>query len=43
MVGEEEQPLEKTVEEITRETEEEIARADHLAREARTGKRHSGL
>jgi hypothetical protein len=40
MVGEGEQPLEKTVEEITREAEEEISWAAHLAR---TRKSHNGL
>jgi hypothetical protein len=34
---------EKTVEEIQREAEEEIARAAHLAKEAERGKRHNGL
>jgi hypothetical protein len=40
MVGEGEQPPEKTVEEITREIEEEIA---HVASLAKMGKRHNGL
>jgi hypothetical protein len=40
MVGEGEQPLEKTIEEITREVEEEIARA---ARLVRTGKKHNNM
>jgi hypothetical protein len=40
MVGEGEQPPEKTVEEITREIKEEIT---HVASLAKTGKRHNGL
>jgi hypothetical protein len=40
MVGEGEQPPEKTVEEIAREAEVEIAWATHLAE---TGKRHNGM
>jgi hypothetical protein len=43
MVGEGEQPPEKTTEEIAREDEEEITRTTHLAREARIGKRCNGL
>jgi hypothetical protein len=47
MVGNGEQPLEKTAEEIQREAEKEIARTAHLAREldqARNrGKKHNGM
>jgi hypothetical protein len=43
IVGQGEEPHEKTVEEIQREVEEEIARAAHLARDAERGKRHNGL
>jgi hypothetical protein len=43
MVGRGEEPPEKTVEEIQREAEEEIARAACLARDAKNGKRHNGL
>jgi hypothetical protein len=43
MVGEGEEPLEKTVKEIQREAEEEIARAACLARDAKKGKRHNGM
>jgi hypothetical protein len=38
MVGDGEQPRNKTIEEIAREAEDEIAEAAHLAR---TGKRHN--
>jgi hypothetical protein len=43
IVGQGEEPHEKTVEEIQREVEEEIARAARLARDAERGKRHNGL
>jgi hypothetical protein len=43
MVGNGEEPQEKTVEEIQREAEEEITHATHLAREAEKGKRHNSL
>jgi hypothetical protein len=43
MMGNGEKPLEKTVEEIQREAEEEIALAACLAKEAERGKRHNGL
>jgi hypothetical protein len=43
MVGNEEEPPEKTVEEIQREAEEEIARAARLAREDESGMRHNDL
>jgi hypothetical protein len=43
MVGNGEELLEKTVEEIQREADEEIARATRLAREAKRGKRHNDL
>jgi hypothetical protein len=38
-----EEPLEKTVEEIQWEAEEEIACVAHLAKEAERGKKHNGL
>jgi hypothetical protein len=38
MVGHGDQPPEKTAEEIQREVEEEIARAAHLARDAKKGR-----
>jgi hypothetical protein len=41
MVGNGEELLDKTVKEIQRETEEEIARVARLAREAKRGKRHN--
>jgi hypothetical protein len=43
MVGQGEEPPEKTIEEIQREVEEEIAWAAHLARDAERGKRHNSL
>jgi hypothetical protein len=43
MVGNREELPEKTVEEIQREADEEIARAAHLARKAKRGKRHHDL
>jgi hypothetical protein len=43
MVGNKEEPPEKIIEEIQRETEQEIARAARLAREDERGKRHNGL
>jgi hypothetical protein len=43
MVGNREELSEKTVKEIQREADEEIARAAHLARKAERGKRHNGL
>jgi hypothetical protein len=43
MVGNREELPEKTVEEIQREADEEIARTAHLAREAERGKRHHDL
>jgi hypothetical protein len=43
MVGQGEEPPEKTIEEIQREAEEEIARATRLARDAKRGRRHNGL
>jgi hypothetical protein len=43
MVGQGDEPPEKTVEEIQLEAEEEIARAAHLTRDAERGKRHNGL
>jgi hypothetical protein len=42
MVGNREELLDKSVEEIQRETDEEIAHAARLAREAKRGKRHNG-
>jgi hypothetical protein len=41
MVGNGEELLDKTVKEIQRETEEEIARVARLAREVKRGKRHN--
>jgi hypothetical protein len=43
MVGQGEEPPEKTVEEIQQEAEEEIAQATHLARDAEREKRYNGL
>jgi hypothetical protein len=43
MVGNGEEPLEKTIEEIQWAVEEEITRATCWAREAERGKRHNGL
>jgi hypothetical protein len=43
MVGNGEELPHKTVEEIHRETDEELAYAAHLAKEAEIGKRHNGL
>jgi hypothetical protein len=43
MVGQGDQPPERTAEEIQRETEEEFTRAAPLARDAERGKRHNGL
>jgi hypothetical protein len=43
MVGQGEELLEKTTEEITREAKEEIARAAHLAKEDEKGKRHNSV
>jgi hypothetical protein len=43
MVGNREELLEKTVEEMKWEADEEIAHATCLAREAERGKRHNGL
>jgi hypothetical protein len=43
MVRNREELPEKTVEEIQREADEEIARAARLAREAERGNRHNGL
>jgi hypothetical protein len=43
MVGNGEELLKKTVEEIQREGDEEIARATCLARDAERGKRHNSL
>jgi hypothetical protein len=43
MVGNREELLEKTVEEMKWEADEEIAHAACLAREAERGKRHNGL
>jgi hypothetical protein len=43
MVGNGEELPDKLVEEIQRETDEELARAACLAREAERGKRHNGL
>jgi hypothetical protein len=42
MMGQGEQPPEKTAKEIALEVEEEIARAARLAKEADKGKRHNG-
>jgi hypothetical protein len=41
MVGQGEEPPELTIKEIQWEAEEEIARAAHLARDAKRGKRHN--
>jgi hypothetical protein len=43
MVGNIEELQEKTIEEIQREIDEEIAHTTRLAREAKRGKRHNGL
>jgi acylphosphatase len=43
MVGNREELLEKIVEEIQQEADEEIAHTARLAREAKGGKRHNGL
>jgi hypothetical protein len=43
MVGPREELLEKIVEEIQREANEEIAQAAHLAKDAKKGKRHNNL
>jgi hypothetical protein len=43
MVGNGEELLDKTIEEIQLETDEELAYAAYLAREAERGKRHIGL
>jgi hypothetical protein len=43
MVGQGEEPPEKTIEEIQQEAEEEIARASRLASDAERGKRHNDL
>jgi hypothetical protein len=42
MVGNGEELPNKSIEEIQRETVEELACASHLAREAKRGKRHNG-
>jgi hypothetical protein len=42
MVGQGEQLAKKTIEEIVREDEEELAGATQLARDANKGKRHNG-
>jgi hypothetical protein len=43
MVGNREELMEKTVEEIQWEADEEIAHATHLAKEAKRGKRQNDL
>jgi hypothetical protein len=43
MAGHGEHPVEKTMEEITREAEEELARAAQLASDVDKGKRHDDL
>jgi predicted DNA-binding transcriptional regulator len=43
MVGKAEEPPEKTIKEIQRETKEEIARAARLAKDAERGKMHNDL
>jgi hypothetical protein len=43
MVGNGEELLDKTIEEIQWEAKEEIACSTHLARDAKRGKRHNGL
>jgi hypothetical protein len=43
MVGNGEELPDKTIEEIQRETDKELARATRLAREAGRTKRHNGL
>jgi hypothetical protein len=43
MVGNAEELPKKMVQEIQQETDEELARASHLSREAKKGKRHNDL
>jgi hypothetical protein len=43
MVGNAEELPKKMAQEIQQETDEELARASHLAREAKKGKRHNDL
>jgi hypothetical protein len=43
MMGNKEEFPDKSIEEIQRETDEELAHAAHPAREVERGKRHNGL